>query len=86
MNLEDHELEISYPTEWGYRVIGRNEGELRLAITEVMEGREFELELSKLSSKGNYCSLNVSLVVTDEADRKGLFRTLSDHPAIRIVL
>ncbi|MCB4792539.1 MAG: DUF493 domain-containing protein [Elusimicrobia bacterium] len=79
-------LEIKYPCEWSYTVIGADEGLLRGAIAEVFCGKEHSMEFSKKSKAGKYISLITKTKVTDEDERVKLCNLLSKHPAIKMVL
>ena len=87
MNDKSREkLEITYPAMWGYRVIGFDETQLRLAISEVMESREYSIATSNTSSSGKYVSLKVELVVYSEKERTRLYAALGNHRATHIIL
>jgi len=85
-DLTDRDLELPYPCKWVYKVIGGSEGSVRRAVHDVVQGRKCEVTLSRTSSKGKYCCLNVRLTVYDAADRMGIYRALSSHPLTKIVL
>jgi len=78
--------ELKYPAMWGYRVIGLDEIALREAISDVLEGRDYTIDVSNTSSKGKYISLNVELVVHNEKERTGIFAALKKHPATHMIL
>ena len=81
--------EIEYPCEWRYKVIGPDDAELRAAITSALgpqTERAYNVTLSHTSNRGNYCCLNVDLVVYTEEDRVSIFEHLRDHPATKVVL
>jgi hypothetical protein len=78
--------DIDYPCRWTYRIIGKDEGALRSLVAALLEEREHYLELSNRSRGGRYTSLRLQVTVSDEADRKGLFASLSSHSAVKIVL
>lgn len=84
--LRDHELLLPYPCSWVYKVIGESEAGVREAIAEVLQNRVHEVRLSRKSSGGRYCSFSVETTVYDERDRVGLYRALSGHALVRIVL
>ena len=79
-------LEIEYPCEWAYTVIGADEGLLRKAVAEVLCGKEHCVEFSKKSKEGKYISLVAKTKVNDEDERVKLCTLLSKHPAIKMVL
>lgn len=79
-------LEIKYPCEWSYTVIGADEALLRNAVSEVFCGKEHCLEFSKKSNTGKYISLTAKTIVADEEERVKIFTMLGKHPAVKIVL
>lgn len=78
--------EIEYPCPWGYRLIGTDEREIRIAVVDVLGAREYDLTVSRTSSGGRYVSLSLRLHVADEADRDAIYEALRIHPATTTVL
>jgi putative lipoic acid-binding regulatory protein len=93
-NGHHQQPDIEYPCPWDYKIIGTSEAALReavghclkLALHEAGGDREFELGTSRTSNGGKYVSLNLNLMVLNEAERKLIFSSLADHPEIRIVI
>lgn len=79
-------LEITYPCEWDYTVIGPDEDLLRKAVTEIFCGKECCVEFSKKSKAGKYISLAVKAKVCSEEERVKLFELLGKNPDIKMVL
>ncbi len=86
MELDSQKLEIEYPCEWSYTVIGKDQERLQLAVAIAVGGEEHDLELSHRSSKGQYVSLKLRMQVRDESHRRELFQRLGDHEDVRFVL
>lgn len=86
IDLSQHKLDISYPCDWTYKVIGASDKEVRDAISEIMFEREHKLDLSNRSSKGKFVSFTLKTVVHTEEDRTDLFKLLTDHSNIIRVL
>ena len=93
MNIEEKEkkesmnkLEIEYPCEWSYKVIGTDEDALREAISKCAEGADHRISHSKSSSAGRYVSLNLEAVVDSEEIRIKIYHSLSGHASVKIVL
>lgn len=84
--MEGQRPEIEYPCTWTWQIIGQGEALLRGHIEATLLGIEHDLELTRTSSSGRYCSLRVTLVVADEATRLQLGAALQRHPAVRVVL
>jgi putative lipoic acid-binding regulatory protein len=82
----NEKLELEYPTEWQYRVIGSEEDLLRKAIDEVLLEMEYQLKFSNKSSSGKYISLEISTTVESEEIRNSIFQNLKSHTHIKMVL
>jgi hypothetical protein len=79
-------VELEYPCPWVYKIIGREQAELRLAIAEVVQARECLVSLSNSSSGGKYLCLDVELVVVSAEDREAQYHAFRGHPAVVMVL
>ncbi|MBD3239227.1 MAG: DUF493 family protein [Chitinivibrionales bacterium] len=77
---------IDYPCNWSYRIIGQDEQLLRTAASVASGAKPHTVTKSNQSSGGKYCSLNVEVRVTSDADRQDIFRRLERDPAVKIVL
>ena len=80
------ELDLNYPCEWGYRIIGTHEKLIRQLVTDILCEQVFHLEASNESKTGRYVSLHLKTEVRDEAHRDEIFQRLVADEAIRIVL
>ena len=79
-------LILDYPCPWVYKLIG-NDGEmLRAAIGEILKGREHLVTPSRTSRSGKYLSLDVEVVVRDEAERNAFHVAFKGHQAVVMVL
>jgi len=79
-------IEMEYPCSWVYKIIGREQGELRGAIAEVVQARECLVSLSNSSSNGKYLCLDVELVVRSAEDREAQYLAFKEHSAVVMVL
>jgi hypothetical protein len=79
-------VELEYPCPWVYKIIGREQDELRLAIAEVVQARECLVSLSNSSSGGKYLCLDVELVVVSAEDREAQYHAFKRQPAVVMVL
>jgi len=86
LNSCKQKLEMEYPCHWTYKLIGVAQGEIRQAITSVLQGRECLVSHSNSSRAGKYHCLNVELVVHSEEDRTANYEAFKSHPAITMVL
>ncbi len=79
-------LELSYPCEWPYVVIGPVEADLRSAVHDIVQNRTHTVTVSNTSAQGKYVSLKVLVVVRSDEDRVGIFEALKNHPATKVVI
>ncbi len=89
-NSDDHdeqpELDLAYPCQWGYRLIGPDGDEIQRMLAAVLGNRPHQITIGQTSSGGKYVSINLQLEVKSEEDRKSLFQTLSLSPAVKVIL
>lgn len=78
--------DIEYPCTWEYRVIGSDEQKITTVITNVCAPHPAEITRANLSARGTYVSLNVKIVVENEAVRTAIFEQLQNHDAVKMVL
>ncbi len=86
LNNIDEKVEIEYPTEWRYKVIGESEDSLRRAIDEVLESKEYKLKHSNKSRNGKFISLQASLIVESQDERDSIFVNLKSRAEVRVVI
>ena len=86
IDLSNKKLELNYPCNWIYKVIGRDENDIKDAVKEILNPREYNLKISHESKKGKFKSYNLELLVHNEDDRKTLYEILSAHANIKMVL
>lgn len=78
--------EITYPCQWLYKVIGKDQESVRKAIISSCDPLPVEISLSHSSSRGSYRSFNAEVVVENEAIRLAIYHSLTNHPAVKLVL
>jgi len=86
---EQHEPErpvIEYPCHWRYRVIGKDTVTLRAVIATILGDREYALTEGNTSSGGKYRSLELDVVVDDDAMRLAIFSQLTQSSDIAFVI
>jgi putative lipoic acid-binding regulatory protein len=84
--FDERKPEIAYPCPWSYRIIGSDESDMRIAVNEIVgRGVDYRLELSNESRGGKYRSLELELIVVDEAHRLALFDALRKRSEIKFV-
>ena len=79
-------LELSYPCEWPYVLIGENEAELRAAVKDIVQNNTHTIIVSNTSTQGKYVSLRVLVEVRSDEDRVGIFQSFKDHSATKVVI
>jgi putative lipoic acid-binding regulatory protein len=77
---------VEYLTKWGYKVIGTDVDKLLNAVEEATPGLKYELTPSNISKGEKYYSLNVTVIVPSEVVRHLVFKKLSEHPDIKMVI
>ena len=82
----DQHPEIEYPCRWSYRIIGADETRLRAAAALVVGDAEHTLVLALQSSGGKYRSMQLDVLVRDDAHRLAVFAELGKHPDVRFVI
>jgi len=79
-------LELNYPCDWRYKLIGHSLEDLQTAVHDVLQGREHQLEHSNVSKSGKYISLNLDILVHNEEERQFFYEALKSHQSIKMVL
>jgi putative lipoic acid-binding regulatory protein len=78
--------QIEYPAPWTYTVVGSDRKALFALIERTLASEAHEKHFSHTSSQGRYCSIEVTLIVRDEARRLAIFDAFKSDPAVRYVL
>lgn len=77
---------IDYPLKWSYKIIARNESDIRQAVTQMQHFDEYQLTFSNSSAKGLFTSMEYSTNVKSETERLSIYQQLKTHPSIKMVL
>jgi uncharacterized protein len=85
-DLSKEKLVLNYPCNWIYKLIVKSELDLKLALNDILENRDYKLTSSNFSKKSNFQSFNLDILVHNEDDRKLLYEILYNHPTIKMVL
>jgi putative lipoic acid-binding regulatory protein len=87
LNSETKERpEISYPTNWGFKLIGRDKDKLLACIKEAMGEKEHLCSLGNASRTGKFHSYNASCTVDTEEERNRIFKYFEDHEDVDMVI
>lgn len=84
--LKDEELEVTYPTSWGYRVIGEDVTKLRAAIRKALRKMDYQIREGHESASGKYVSLHVQVVIWSDEQRNERFWALANHDDVKFVI
>ncbi|NCD12993.1 MAG: DUF493 domain-containing protein [Epsilonproteobacteria bacterium] len=80
------ELKLDYPCHWEYKLVLSSEHNVTTIVQEILEERIHEIRKSQNSTKGNYSSYTLRVLVHNADDRKTLFHLLKQHQSIKFVL
>lgn len=89
ITLDDKTAEkpqIDYPTNWGFKLIGRDKEKLLSCIKEVMGDKEHLCSSGNASKTGKFHSYNTSCVVESEEERNKIFKCFEDHKDVEMVI
>lgn len=85
-NLNDGKVELSYPCERRYTVIGADWEAIRLAVADAVGTSQYTFAASRSSRTGKYCSGHLVVAVQTEEHRTSIFHALRKHPAVKSVM
>lgn len=77
---------IEYPCNWDYKIIGTDVDQMISVIEKTVEGMEYNISSSNVSSKGKYFSLNLKVFVTSEVIRNIIFQKLESSEFVKMVI
>ena len=77
---------IEYPTQWGFKLIGKDKEALLACIKEAMGEKEHLCSMGNTSKTGKFHSYNASCMVDTEEERNRIFKYCQDHDAVEMVI
>ncbi len=77
---------IEYPTNWGFKIIGKDKKKLKACIKEVMGDKEHLCSAGNTSRTGKFTTYNASCVVESQEERDRLFKCFQDHDDVEMVI
>ncbi len=86
MEILDGKPEINYPTEWGFKLIGRDKDALLACIKESMGDKKHQCSLGNRSKTGKFHSYNAKCSVDSEEERNKIFKYFEEHKAVEMVI
>ncbi|ADV47324.1 HP0495 family protein [Nitratifractor salsuginis] len=78
--------ELSYPRQWGFKIIGRDKEKLAAAVKEVLGHKEHLSSPGNASRTGKFHSHNASCHVESKEERDKLFKAFQDHEDVDMVI
>lgn len=88
--MAEPESLIEYPSAFPIKIMGRAEPDLAQVILEIVtrhdpgfDGARMEM---RASSGGNYVGLTCTITATSRLQLDNLYRELSGHPLVKVVL
>lgn len=81
--------DITYPTNWGFKLIGRDKEALLKCIKEIMKevgDKKHLCSLGNASRTGKFHSYNASCTVDTEEERNRIFKYFEDHDDVNMVI
>jgi putative lipoic acid-binding regulatory protein len=86
IDLNNHKLELNYPCNWCYKIVIKHEHNGNKIAKEILGKREHKVVKSKISSGGKFKSYSIDLLVSNDDDRKELYKLFSEHKNIKMVV
>jgi len=77
---------IEYPTNWGFKLIGRDKEALLACIKEAMGKKEHLCSLGNTSKTGKFTTYNASCTVDTEEERNRIFKYFEEHNDVDMVI
>jgi len=89
-NTPEEETLIEFPCDFPIKVMGETRDDFTSVVTEAIQTQlpDFEGEniVTRGSSNGKYTSLTCTVHVTSKPQLDDIYRTLTSHPMVKVVL
>jgi hypothetical protein len=90
MVLPNGESPLTFPTSFPIKVMGRRVDNFAQAIVDVVKEHAPDFDAATLelrvSRGGNYLSVTATINATSREQLDGLYRALTSHPLVKVVL
>ena len=90
MSCGCNEDPIQYPCDFPIKIMGEKRDDFAQTMTDVIRLHDPHIDATtlgmRLSSQGNYLSLTATVKATSREQLDNLYRALSSHPMVKIVL
>ena len=78
--------DIAYPTQWGFKLIGRDRDALLTCIKEIMGDKEHLCSVGNASKTGKFHSYNANCQVDSQDERDRIFKSFQEHDDVKMVI
>lgn len=86
IDLNKEKLQLDYPCNWTYKLIVKEDTDIKKIARDILLKREHTISDSNSSKKGKFKSYALETLVHNEDDRKELFSNLSKHKDIKMIV
>lgn len=90
MSEQDRKTLVEFPCDFPIKIMGARVDEFAQVVVEVVVRHAPDFDASTVemrpSSKGNYLSLTCTVNATSQRQLDDLYRELSGHPLVKVVL
>lgn len=88
--MAEQETLIEFPCDFPIKVMGETRDEFTETIVEVIQGHVSDFDASKIemraSTGGKYISITCFVFVTSKPQLDDIYRALTAHPFVKVVL
>lgn len=88
--MAEQETLIEFPCDFPIKIMGETRDEFTQTIVEVIKGHVSEFDASKIemraSTGGKYISITCFVYVTSKPQLDDIYRALTAHPLVKVVL
>jgi putative lipoic acid-binding regulatory protein len=71
--------DITYPTKWGFKVIGKDKDRVQKAVKEILGNKKHSCKFSNVSKNGKFTSFSAECVVDSQEERDALYKLFGEH-------
>jgi len=90
MPMPDGESPLTFPTSFPIKVMGRRVDNFAQSIVDVVKAHAPDFDAATLelraSREGNYLSVTATINATSREQLDNLYRALTSHPLVKVVL
>lgn len=90
MTTEENKPLLEFPCDFPLKIMGSNHPEMQTTIVSVVQVHAPDFDATTIevreSSKGTYVGLTCTVRATSQEQLDNLYRALSSHPMVKVVL